>query len=275
MTTREKTRRTGRSAYTPHKDSHLPVIGEKVLTASRNAMLTRRTAYRRIVVFDLTAGFGIAVDGRLSIIIPLLDWAVAQGIPLDACLCEADATAYRTLNRVITERYTDAPTLDVSTHHGDCRGLAPSLVARVSQRSRGMVADGVYGLILIDPCGLVPWDAVRTISRAYPRLDVLMNVGAATIKWHRQSRGLRTLDQEIDALDKKHRLITKPQGNFQWVMLLLSNFPYGRSVVHGLEPIDTSPGREWWEQAKDARAEIKAHYQPALWPELQVRGGDE
>jgi three-Cys-motif partner protein len=275
MSTPEKTRRTGRSAYTPHKDSHMPLIGQKVLAASKNAMRATWTAYRRIVVFDLTAGFGIAPDGRLSVVVPLLDWVAREGVAVDAFLCEADARAYRTLTRVMADRYDATPDLCIMTHHGDCRTLAPTLIADLSRRSRGMGGDGIYGLILVDPCGLVPWDAVRTISRAYPRLDVLMNVGAATIKWFRPSLGLATLDQEIDLLGKTTRLISKPQLNYQWVMLLLSNFPYGRSVTHELELIDTSPGREWWERAKKTRAEIKAHYQPSLWPELQIDEGEE
>lgn len=274
MPSQGTTRKTGRSSYTPYKDMHMPPIGQKVLAASCNALRVKLTAYRRLVVFDLTAGFGVADDGRLSVVVPLLDWAAANDVPVDAVLCEAEAKQYSALARVMADRYGAAPTLDVTTHHGDCRALVPALIADIKRRSRGMPPDGFYGLILVDPCGLVPWDAVRTIVRAFPRLDVLLNVGAATIKWHRRSLGLGTLDQEIASLGKRVGLITKPREDFQWVILLLSNFPYGRSVTHGLEPIGTAPGREWWERAKNTRAEIKATYQPTLWPELQSKGDE-
>jgi hypothetical protein len=267
-------RGTGRSAWTHWKDEHVPLVGQKILAVSLNT-LRRRAGFERLVVVDLTAGCGVEPDGRVSIVTRVLDWAAARALPVDAYLCEADRSRHHQLDVAMAARFPTGQSVRVSTFRGDCQGHVPAIIADITAgvRHRRKAAQDVYGLILADPCGFAPWSAAHGLSASFPRLDVLMYLGAATIKWLRPSLGVPTLGEQVARFGKREVYISPPHGNYQWVALLLSNFPYGRSETHHMESITSEVGRSWYERATTTRAERQALYQPALWADVSEAEG--
>lgn len=83
------------------------------------------------------------------------------------------------------------------------------------------------GLCYHDPNGEVSWEALAHIA-AHPqckKLDLLVNMSATAQKRIRLATGDRSkLDEYLNTIEKKHWLIRKPYGNWQWTFLIGTNW---------------------------------------------------
>lgn len=106
-----------------------------------------------------------------------------------------------------------------------------------------------YGLIYSDPSNAdVPLEILKHMNQVRPRLDIAINIAAASYKRVRLLKNLGRLTSVLGGI-KKHWLIRKPIKNFQWTILFGTNWADFPALSNSdFESIDSPLGGKWWDR---------------------------
>lgn len=188
---------------------------------------------------DLHAGSGrYPYQGRLLDGSPLLvvERARVRALPFRGDLIEKDLQSWQQLTHYLAEvcgppthQTTKPETASFALERGEIRAFQGDHHAYVPQILAGLQRqvnrpDTLYGLIYADPNGgAPPWDLLEQCANLLTRCDVLLYVSATGVKRARQP-GEQSLEEHVQAIDKKHWLIREPEGKQQWTFLLGTNW---------------------------------------------------
>jgi three-Cys-motif partner protein len=106
-----------------------------------------------------------------------------------------------------------------------------------------------FGLIYMDPNGCqVRFGELKDLlsQSKLSRLDLLINLSASAIKRNRHNDSVKSIMDSISGIKKKHWLIRKPYGKWQWTFLLGTNwvnFPELEKI--DFVSMDSEKGRQY------------------------------
>jgi hypothetical protein len=133
--------------------------------------------------------------------------------------------------------------------------------------------DWVYGLAYGDGNGRddSPFGPLETIARRFPRIDHLVNVNTGIYKRVRGAHpDARYLLDDLSGIAKKYRLIRTPIGEWQWSMVMMTNWekvPEFREL--GFRRLDSQEGRGIFERVNYSKRERQAA-SPPFAPSLPI-----
>ena len=177
--------------------------------------------------FDLNAGPGIDEDDKFgrktgSPII-FLKKAITKKIPSKTIFYENDKKHYASLlNSISTLTIPNRLSLDIDTHNSSNEQL---------MRYYTIPTEKSYGLIYHDPNGVPNFNLLsRFFKINHPKIDLLINCPCTAIKRIAYSSKKTTknkfLNEFIDNVNKKHWLIREPYTEWQWSMIIGSNWDH-------------------------------------------------
>ncbi|MBA2704624.1 MAG: hypothetical protein H0U60_12335 [Blastocatellia bacterium] len=171
---------------------------------------------------DLNGGPG-EVNGIVGSPILVAQTMAESGSDWHACVCERDPESMERLR--------------------SCKAALPAVVAariRLFAMDHQEAGDGIIkaihnrragrtplGLIYADPNGTELNEEIETalkITKAFPRMDVLLHMSATTIKRCRTVFGRPSFVERLEVLKKRHLLIREPCTAHQWTFALLTNW---------------------------------------------------
>lgn len=245
----------GESEYTPDKQEILTGI-LAILCGIWRALITKRTATPPVVIFDLTAGDGFCSMTQAGKGSPLLicDQLTKHQLDYRAWFVERDPESYQRLTLSCHNNTR------VQVVHAD----ADSELAWFSGRTFLQRHTNAIGLIYADPTGArVPVDGINALlsSPASRMVDVLINVSATSTKRVDAKR----VDDLVASINKKHWLIRKPHGQFQWTFLIGSNWDnFPRWQRRSFARLESEEGQRWLSQASLTATEAVSLRQATL-----------
>lgn len=193
-------------------------------------------------------------------------------IPVKLVLCEKNPRFCRQLWEALIDEMMDWR-LSVSPHSAGCAGCAgcDRWDAEQQVRARVTLLEGdhnetiptllarhpeiwdsnrpFFGLIYADPYGLrdLPIGPMQALSRARAlrRVEILVNVSATAYKRVRRAgQPGGYLFDDLASIERAHRWIREPAGQWQWTMMLATNTPafkpLGRLKFHDVRSTEGS-----------------------------------
>lgn len=213
--------------------------------------------------YDLNAGSGVdprtGEDGSPIIALRLLNKHFPHSFV--AHFYEYKPQEYEALSR----RIEVSP--NVHLHHQDNR-----TVSIVDMRSWNDWSGWQLGLIYCDPNTIdVPYEKLAEFNHLAPRMDILINVTATSLKRTEHIKGL-TLEGMLNHINKKHWWIRTPYSKWQWTMFLGMNtdvFKTRNLRIEGkqleLVPLESEAGQAHFTRATLTVPELKDLIQPKLF----------
>lgn len=152
------------------------------------------------------------------------------------------------------------------TFHGSNASLIEAIPEII--RARGENPKHALGMVLSDPNGSdVPLDQMEWLASECPKLDFVVNWNSTQFKRDRGAFGdtRPTLTSALDRLNKRHWLIRKPAGVWQWTLLIGRNMRIGGQPSLGFYPLDSEIGQDIYDTCG-----FKAGLNPARGPGPQM-----
>lgn len=214
--------------------------------------------------FDLHGGYGRDKAGNAGS--PLIFHKIAQlhNIPYTAIVFEKDKAAFDSLSEH-TKGFKD-----FHLSNDDHRVL-------INEYSKPQSDDVVklrkfqFGIAYSDPSNADPsFDVLRAIANAYPMIDIIINLAAASYKRTRHLDNYTGLRDELLSI-KDTWIIRKPIDTHQWTMLLGTQWKGGTFKnweQQRFAKFDGDLGREWFDKIAYTQDEIRDQRQLPLLPSL-------
>jgi three-Cys-motif partner protein len=193
-------------------------------------------------LFDLFCGSGYneQVD-CIGSPLAMYSEAVAQGVaPLMHCVDrDPQALAALSAQPLVREHFDRS----IFLHNGDNAEFHAYALERVRERENPQYAQGIA---LFDPNdSVINLELLAGFSRLLPRIDIVINYSGAAVKRANGAGANRAdLRAYLQAADKKHWLIRKPHGIWQWSLLVGRNVRTGDYRAQGFEHLDGSAGSD-------------------------------
>lgn len=192
-------------------------------------------------LFDLFCGSGY--NDQVDCIgspIAMYEEAIRLGVaPLMHCV-DRDPEAIAALS----ERELVAANFNKSIwlHNGDNKQFDVMAESRVRERENPLFAQGIA---LFDPNdSVISLDLLAGFSKLLPRIDIVINYSGAAIKRANGAGAKRPdLNAYIKAANKKHWLIRRPIGKWQWSLVVGRNFETRNYRALGFEHLHDSSGQ--------------------------------
>lgn len=218
---------------------------------------SRRATYMH---FDLNCGTGHNAEAN-CIGSPLAFVRAADDVGVKrffAGFCDIEgASVSKLLSRKEMQRS------ECAGFHGDNESLVHAIPEIV--RAMGERPEWVVGTVLSDPNGAaVPLDALAELSRACPRLDIIVNWNSTIFKRVRKSSihdSEITLRDALGKIGKAHWLIREPMSAHQWTLLIGRNAKLGDHKALGFYHLDSDKGRDIFERCNYTGAELREIWQ--------------
>lgn len=168
---------------------------------------------------------------------------------------------------------------DTFVIHGDNREFTQAIPHIVAQYDRPEFA---LGSILVDPNNqrrdAIPYDALREVAKACPRLDIAFNFPSNQIKRIRGAlkKGVRfgedvladciSMDELPEVLGKRHLQVRERVGEF--TLVVGRNTPLGDWKSMGFHAWDSERGKAIRALSQMSRKEFEQLGQGVLWPDI-------
>ncbi|MGJ3239424.1 MAG: hypothetical protein ACFE0Q_12010 [Anaerolineae bacterium] len=210
--------------------------------------------------FDLHGGYGVDENGNAGS--PLIFHEVATGleVPYRATIFEKDQDAFNSLKQNVDALNNSNFELINQDHNIYVEKNFEDL--KIPEKIRKYQ----YGVVYSDPSNADPsFDVLRTITTAYPRVDIVINLAAASYK---RSKNLDRYENLKDALFaiKKTWIIRKPKDKHQWTMMLGSNWKeFPQWQKRGFVRFDSDLGKEWFVKVAYTEQERHEMFNPKLF----------
>jgi three-Cys-motif partner protein len=192
-------------------------------------------------LFDLFCGTGY--NERADCIgspIAMYREAVRCGVaPLMHCVDrDPEALSILSAESLVIENFDKR----IFLHNGDNAEFHVLAFERVRERENPQYA---HGIALFDPNdSVINLELLAGFSRLLPGVDIVINYSGAAIKRANGAGANRAdLRAYLEAADKKHWLIRRPLGIWQWSLLIGRNIPTGDYRAIGFEHLDGSAGK--------------------------------
>lgn len=132
---------------------------------------------------------------------------------------------------------------DVFLYHGDNINFYEHAAAIVQARELTKYARGIA---LFDPNDSdIALESLRGFSERLPSVDIVINYSGAAVKRANGGGADRDdLDDMLSAANKRHWLIRRPFGRWQWSLLIGRNIEVGDYKSVGFHRLDSETGRE-------------------------------
>lgn len=253
----------GYGAYTEIKIRHLSKIFEMHLIITR-AVLNKHPYYFPIYHYiDATAGSGETPEGTTGSPLVFLDRIEADQFRMNyrADFIECKDSNLTELQKTIeTKARSNNWGISNLHFHHDCYETAiPDLLQGVNDRE--------LGLVYADPSGnLIHFDTLGYVSKARPRLDILLYVPTTNIK---RVFGItnKLLSDFMNDIGKSHWLIRKPFPNdpLKWTFLLGSNTDIFKKYKKiDFLPLDSPEAQSFWPKLNLSTKQQFLQMQPSL-----------
>lgn len=206
-------------------------------------------------IFDLFCGSGYN-DRAECVGSPIAMWraAVSLGVaPRMHCVdINADSLARLSTEADIRGRIGS----DVFLHHGDNSLFHEQAASIVSAREN---AQRAMGLALFDPNdSRINLESLSGFSRSLPCVDIVINYSGAAVKRAVGGGAQRSdLDDMLLAANKRHWLVRRPIGRWQWSLLIGRNIQVGDYRSMGFEHLDGERGSYIARTLTHTRAELQ------------------
>jgi hypothetical protein len=245
----------GLSDYTEEKQRVLATVLAAHMGAAKS-IIARHHAYPRYVFVDLNAGPGYDRQGCEGSPAIALRVAGEVGLPMDAWLCERDASTLRMLRA------------HFGTHPG-----AHILAGDHDETHRQIVTSyrgrpPVYGLVYSDPnAAVLPVEALAALTTGtLARVDILAHINAnGGYKRTRSAHPDRYLADDLEKLGKRYMWVRREIGPWQWTFVIASNwggFPAFKN--RGVVPVDSDEGATILDRLNYSRNERRRSLQSPL-----------
>lgn len=181
--------------------------------------------------FDLNAGMGrYRRDEEPDIVLtgsPLLFLEVASRLDLtyQAVLIEEVIEYSRVLRQLVNEKWWwELDHGRVRIHNGDNATI-------IREHYTGWQDEQKLGFVYMDFNGVPDLDLIESMSLQYQykKLDVLLHLGATSIKRESKAHDRPCLIDRLLSIDKANWLIREPYGDQQWTFMWGTNNPKQRS----------------------------------------------
>lgn len=208
--------------------------------------------------FDLHGGYGIDGEGELGSPAIFHNVATDKQMPYDAHIFEADKEAFASLS-VVTGKFPASFHVHYEDHH--------KLIARLD----GRLYKWQFGIAYCDPSNAeIPVDVLQAIVESYPRLEIVINLAAASYKRTNCHPDWTRLNEVLQSI-KQTWIVRKPLDKFQWTILVGTDwkgFPDWQS--RGFAKVDSEVGQAWYEKIVYTHKEIHDRVQPELFATEQT-----
>lgn len=239
---------------------HMDIV--KTIWRKRPYMKTGRP-YR---YFDLHGGEGRDGDGNPGSPLIFHEVASEHDIPYHAMIFEKKEESFESL-----KKYTS--NLDGFRVYDEDHSL---LISEYDKEASPEVLDRrkyQFGVVYSDPSNANPsFEVLHSVTSAYPKIDIILNLAAASYKRTSHLDEYKNLKDELLAI-KDVWIIRKPVDKHQWTMLLGTswiNFPSWEEK--GFFRFDTELGREWFDKVAYTKQELHEQYNPKLFDDaLEVK----
>lgn len=215
--------------------------------------------------FDLHGGYGRDENGNSGS--PLIFCEAAQEckIPFIATIFEQDASAHDSLKQCLDTIQIDSKWEKIHLFNEDHHRLIGEY-AVIPDRDTKLLRDFQYGIAYSDPSNADPsFDVLRAIGNAYPKLDFIINLAAASYKRTRHLDNYVNLQNALLTIRPVWH-VRKPVDTHQWTMLLGTSWKgFPDWEKKGFAKFDSELGKEWFEQIVFTRNEIRAMRQHSMF----------
>jgi three-Cys-motif partner protein len=256
----------GYSQGTDRKQHDFAIVAPAFLSIVGRILRKHRSFHPRCVYIDLTAGSGM-VDGRIKgSPLLMLEAAARTSTPIDAYLIDESPGAVAELRHHLAAGGFDATVLE-GDYRDRLHDVARALGATV-RPNRWVLGLAYWDANADEP----PWDTLIWLARTFPRLDLLLSVGAAYKKWQgaMKRREQSFLLDRLRDIGRKHIVVREPVEHGQWTLVLLSDadiLAQREFRGQGFRRLDTPAGRVIGDVLNLTKPQLRAKYQPPLFPE--------
>lgn len=210
-----------RSEYTDLKqqslasllDLHIKIC-QKIFMKNHSRVYVAHPTY---LYFELHSGYGYDPEtGHPGSPIVFLQAANALSLDYHAYFCERDDETRHTLEAHIAKynQRSHGATIDFWGDHNALLTTFP----QEPQRNR-------YGVVYADPSNaVIPLELLQTFNKAYPKVDIALNLACTSHKRASRATGAPHLSEELKAIGKKYWIVSEGVGNFQWSILFGTNW---------------------------------------------------
>ncbi len=253
----------GYGAYTPIKIQHLSKIFEMHLSITR-AVLNNHPYYTQTYHYiDATSGSGRTPDGTNGSPLVFLERIEADKFRMNyrADFIECNASSMAELQKAI-KMAAESMKWRIANikYHPDCyEAIIPNLLPGVDDKE--------LGLLYVDPSGdLMNFDTIGYVSKARPKLDILLYIPTTNIK-RVFGTTHKLLSDFLNDIGKSHWLIRKPFPNdrHKWTFLLGSNtniFKTYKRIDFLL--LDSPEAQVFWPKLNLSKKQLFLQTQPIL-----------
>lgn len=224
MSTRAPTYAT--SAHTEKKQDDLVAYGGNMLQTA--GCIVSRWGGRPTFI-DLSAGYGVDPQGKLSGCIHLMDLLLAS-YPLDVYLCEANSERADVLRQTVLARYgphLQSGRLRAWVHAMESTRAFAHIAASLAERAASKPGS-VYGLAYADPCrpSDIDWRPIYDLATRFRHLDVLTHLPCSAAKRAARAHARPGLEVAFDSMNRlrERMFVQEPDGAAQWSFAMWTNF---------------------------------------------------
>ena len=243
-------RRYKTSASTPIKDAHFREILKAHLPIVKAIQKKSEWANRYYHYWDLNAGPGIDINGRVCSPLEFVAQAEWLNLNYHAWFIEWDKTSSEMLANFQNEH--------CEVICGDHNRILPELISSIPWHK----AKTIFGLLYSDQSGnMPPFELLGLFSQQFKYADILVYVSSANIKRGLKAKpGKKRLTELMATVNKKYWIVRQPMDKHQWTFLIGSNwdnFPVfehlgfyrtdcekGREIMHRLDTINEERKRK-------------------------------
>lgn len=250
------------SGNTPHKQWALRTLLGLHMDVVQAIWSKYSNAAKTYEYFDLYAGPGIDPNGNPGSPLVFYEEATKRNLPYRATLFEADENTFQKLS-------ANTKGLRYFSLWNSCNDI---IVGHLD----GIKRPNYYGIAYSDPSNAtIPEEPLKAIIRAYPKVDIAINIAAASYKRSVMSDTYESLHKRLIRL-KRYWNLYKPHDKFQWTILLGTNWKdFPEWISKNFVNFNSPAGRTWYESIVLTKAQRQAIYQPALFDEPPYRTYEE
>jgi three-Cys-motif partner protein len=212
---------------------------------------------------DFNAGPGIDPVGSPGSPLIFLEEATKKEMTYEVHLYEADSETY---TKLVTN-------LRGSGLNGGNIYLHPQSNSDISEIVPAVQEGWRYGLAYFDPSNapaineLFPLASI--VARKLPQVDLLFNYAAASYKRTVEHAEYRSLLDWMKTIDKRTGLIREPYSQFQWTMLILTNWTrYPEDEARNWYNIDSPEGESIFRRVNYTSKQLHEAAQLPLFGDL-------
>lgn len=204
---------------------------------------------------DFNGGPGIAPDGSPGSPRIFADVARRKGLEYTGLVYEKHDETY---NELVRNTVAIPQLICVNDDH--C-----NIGAGMQEYLFGSGRKWTFGIVYSDPSNAyIPFEALLEVVRRFPKMEVAINLAAASHKRQSHMPAYTTIHEQLVQL-KENWIVRKPHDKFQWTILVGTSweqFPAWKE--RGFYTWDSDVGREWYEKITMTKEEIRDKYQPGL-----------